>query len=111
MKDMENKWFELRYDPRLKLERPYLFVEYDQLPAPVQEEFEFACQRVCAQIPDKIKEFERKYLQIYESLKEAKDEEFFAFMDELNEISSIICDLNLLYLHIEGTYLSGSVHM
>jgi hypothetical protein len=108
---MEQRWFELRYDPRLKLKRPYLYVEYEDLPVSVQEEFEFACQRVCAQIPDRIKEFEQKYLQIYEALKEAKDEEFFLLMDQLNEISSIICDLNLLYLHIEGTYLSGSVHM
>ncbi|SFI95207.1 hypothetical protein [Thermoflavimicrobium dichotomicum] len=103
--------YEIKFDPRLKIDRPYLHVEYEQLPKQVQEEFELKCQEICSQIPDRIKSFEKEYMKKYEELKEAdEDEVFFQLTDELNEISSCICDLNLLFLHIEGAYISHSVH-
>ncbi|RAL25575.1 hypothetical protein [Thermoflavimicrobium daqui] len=108
---MESSLYEVKFDHRLKIFRPYLHVEYDQLPMQLQEEFELKCQEICSKIPDRIKCLEQEYMQKYEALKEVDAEDlFFQLTDELNEISSCICDLNLLFLQIEGAYISQSIH-
>jgi len=108
---MQTKPYEVRYDRRLKIDRPFLHIDYEELSEAEREEFELICQEICSKIPDQIKAWEQEYNNKYESLKEADDEEvFYQLTDELNEISSRICDLNLLFLYIEGTYISQSIH-
>lgn len=103
--------FELIYDERLRIQRPLLHVEYESLTPMLQSEFELLCQQVCAQIPEEIKRFEVEYLQVFDQLKDVDDEQQFLMLNEkMNDISSRICDLNLLFLHIEGTFIAYSVH-
>lgn len=108
---MSNRWYELIYDERLGIERPVLHVTYDQLTLEQQDEFEMVCQRVCAQIPPKIKLLEQAYMDCYERLKQTDgDEAFYEAMEKLNDISSRICDLNVLFLQIEGSFLASRAH-
>ena len=105
------KAFGKKFDERLQVDRPFLNVDYEQLTEEERSQFELMCQEICAHIPEKIKEFEKKYMEKFEALKEAEEEEqFLAITDEMNELSSIICDLNLLFLYIEGTYIAKSFH-
>jgi hypothetical protein len=108
---MQHSWFEFRYDERLNLPLPLLHVEYEELPEAARQEFELKCQEICSLIPERIKELERLYLARYDQLWDVENEEsFLKLNDEMNELSRTICDLNLLYLHIEGTYLDANVH-
>lgn len=103
--------YEFRFDERLGIHRPLLHVEYEELPEEVRQEFELKCQEICARIPEQIKRLEQEYLERYEALKEAEDDKsFYRLTDEMNEISKNICDLNILFLYIEGTYLASGVH-
>ncbi|MBA4492726.1 hypothetical protein ACFO25_09475 [Paenactinomyces guangxiensis] len=103
--------YEIRFDERLGIDRPVLHVDYETLSDEVQQEFEMKCQQICARIPERIKRFEREYMERFEALKEAEDDEiFFNLTDEMNEISKIICDLNILFLYIEGTFIPSSSH-
>ncbi|SEM67240.1 hypothetical protein [Lihuaxuella thermophila] len=103
--------YEIRFDERLGIDRPLLHVEYEELPEELRQEFELKCQEVCARIPERIKCLEQEYLDRYEALKEAEDDEtFYRLTDEMNDLSKTICDLNILFLYIEGTFLASSVH-
>jgi hypothetical protein len=107
---MTKALYEFRFDERLGVVRPWLHVDYEDLPPEKQHEFELRCQEVLARIPEKIKEWEQVYMNRFEALQKAEDEKaFFMINEELNDISSILCDLNLLYLHIEGTWLGANV--
>ncbi|MBD1373168.1 hypothetical protein IC620_12460 [Hazenella sp. IB182357] len=100
--------YEIYFDDRLGMNRPRLLVDYDSLSAEQQQEFELKCQEICSYIPERIKAFESRYMSYYEQLKEADDETFFLYNEEMNQISEIICDLNLLYLYIEGNFLNST---
>jgi hypothetical protein len=102
--------YTLKQDERLGIPKPVLFVEYEKLSEEEQARFELMCQTVCAKIPEAIKVFERRYMDYFERLDQVDDTAFYEIMGEMNEISSCICDLNLLYLWIEGNFLSTSVH-
>lgn len=108
---MSERWYELVHDERLRIERPVLHVAYDQLSQEQQDEFEMVCQRVCAQIPPQIKRLEQAYMDCFERLKQADgDEVFYKIMKKMNDISSQICDLNVLFLQIEGSFLASRAH-
>lgn len=102
--------YTISQDDRLGLARPVLLTPYDKLNEEEQASFELLCQSVCAGIPEAIKRFERKYMQHFDALDEVDETEFYQLMNEMNEISSCICDLNLLFLWIEGNFLSKSLH-
>ncbi|WP_091567465.1 hypothetical protein [Melghirimyces thermohalophilus] len=102
--------FSFFFDERLEVTRPLLHVEYESMPTEVRHQFELKCQQICATIPEKLKEWERRYLERFEALNQAEDEaEFDRLWEEMDRISSRIADLNLLYLHIEGKNLGANV--
>lgn len=108
---MSREYYEFVYDQRLQVNRPLLHVEYDDLPIQAQHTFELKCQEVCALIPPQIKAFEQQYMEKFDRLNQATDDkEFYQLLDEMNELSSRISDLNVLFLHIEGTYIATSMH-
>lgn len=102
--------YTLKQDERLGVPKPVLFVEYEQLSNAEQADFELLCQTVCAKIPEAVKTFEQQYMKYFDQLDQVDETGFYELMEEMNEISSCICDLNLLYLWIEGNFLSNSVH-
>ncbi|PTX53710.1 hypothetical protein C8P63_12730 [Melghirimyces profundicolus] len=98
-----DRLFHFFYDERLEVRRPLLHVNYEELPPESQHRFEMKCQEVCAEIPPKLKEWEERYMICFDALNQAEGEEDFdRIWDEMNDISSRIADLNLLYFHIEG---------
>jgi hypothetical protein len=102
--------FAFPFDERLGIPRPCLTVEYEELPLEARYRFELGCQQVVSEIPARIRSFEQRYLTLYESLSEVTSEqELDERMAEMNEISSCIADLNVLYFHIEGTYIGANV--
>lgn len=108
---MSEKLYEIRFDERLQVDRPYLNIKYEDLPEKIQQEFELKCQEICSQIPEKIKSWEQKYMFRFEELRDVEDEkDFLKLTEEMNEISSVICDLNILFLTIEGSFISSSLH-
>lgn len=102
--------YTLKQDERLGISKPVLFVEYEQLSIQEQADFELLCQTVCAKIPETIRLFEHRYMKYFDQLDQVDETGFYELMGEMNEISSCISDLNLLYLWIEGNFLSNSVH-
>jgi hypothetical protein len=102
--------YTLQQDNRLGVARPVLFVDYEQLSTEEQASFELLCQTTSAQIPEAIKRLEQQYMERFTKLDQVEEDEFYTLMDEMNELSSCICDLNLLYLWIEGKFLSSNVH-
>lgn len=103
--------FELQYDARLNIERPLLHVAYEELTEEEREEFEVLCQKVCSRIPVQIQNFEREYMKRFAELEQMEeDSQFYVLLDEMNEISSCISDLNVLFLHIEGRFLASLSH-
>ncbi|WP_124728101.1 hypothetical protein [Staphylospora marina] len=107
---MSGKPYEFVFDERLGVLRPLLHVDYESMTESQQQDFELGCQEVLAAIPEKIRDWETEYLHRFEQLQTAEDDrDFVRLSEELNRISSILSDLNLLYLHIEGNYLGANV--
>lgn len=103
--------FSFVFDPRLGLKRPCLYIEYEELTSEQQEAFELGCLQICAEIPEQIRQLERQYMIYYAQLADVADESVFDELNaKMNDLSSRINDLNLLYLTIEGTYLGANVH-
>ncbi len=102
--------FEFRYDEEINLMRPVLHVDYESLNLEERQEFDWGLQQISAQIPDRIQQFEQEYMNLYETLKSTEDDaSFFRINEEMNKVSKKISELNLLYLHIEGTHLHANV--
>ena len=105
---MADSTYEWRFDPRLNIRRLILRVDPDRLTPGERAELAVRYQEMAAQIPAQVKAFEKRYMACYEELKQAEDDEsFYALIDEMNDLSSRISDLNILYLEIEGRYLAG----
>jgi microcystin degradation protein MlrC len=103
--------YDFWHDGRLGIDRPRLHVPYEQLSEKEQHLFELRCQEICSRIPPQIKSFEREYMNCFEALNQScDDQEFEQLFNRMNDLSSRICDLNVLYLHIEGSYLEANVH-
>lgn len=108
---MSDQPYELCYDTRLQIERPYLHVRIDELSEVEREAFEVVCQQVCSRIPVQIQVFEKKYMERFTALESAEEDDmFFDLLQEMNEISSCISDLNVLFLQIEGRFLASRSH-
>lgn len=103
--------YQFHYDPLLQVDRPYLLISYEKMTVDEQEDFEVRCQEVCAYIPERIRQFEGKYMYYFDQLAHVEsDNDFERITNNMNEISSCISDLNLLYLYIEGSFLGASVN-
>lgn len=109
---MTGKRYEWRYDSRLQIERPHLRVDLEDLTMEEREEFEVMCQQACSQIPVRIQSLEKEYMEKFKVLERMEeDDDFFTLLNEMNEISSRISDLNVLFLHIEGRFLASHSHV
>ncbi|WP_044642126.1 hypothetical protein [Risungbinella massiliensis] len=108
---LANNYYQFSFDKRLQLPIPKLYCEYEKMPLEVQADFELGCQKVASQIPEQIKRCEILYMDKFQLLQEAADlDGFDTLIEAMNEISSQIFDLNLLYQTIQGEYLGANVH-
>ncbi|RXT04133.1 hypothetical protein [Ammoniphilus sp. CFH 90114] len=97
------------FDDRIELDMPVIYVPVEQWDQEETAAFFEKTQGITSQIPAKIQEFDKRYMQKYEELQH-RPESFFEIMDELNELSGKISELNVLYLRIEGTFLHAGGH-
>ncbi|HJV47495.1 MAG TPA: hypothetical protein VJ824_17390 [Bacillota bacterium] len=96
--------FEFVYDPRIELNSPIIKIPVEEWTTEDLHQFYEEAQDVTAKIPAKILEFDKIYMQKYEEL-QYRPEDLFDIMEELNELSGKICELNVLYLRLEGKFL------
>lgn len=101
--------FDFIYEPRIELEMPVIHIPMEDWEAAEVAEFYDKAQSITAKIPAKILEFDKLYMRKYEEL-QARPDDFFEIMDDLNELSGKISELNVLYLRIEGSFLHAGGH-
>lgn len=101
--------FNFIYDDRIELEMPVIYVPLEQWNPEETAEFFDKTQGISSKIPAKIHEFDKRYMKKYEELQH-QPEMFFEIMEELNDLSGKISELNVLYLRIEGTFLHAGGH-
>lgn len=92
------------YNEKLGIKTPELHVEFEEMLPSEQDELLTKARKEAAKIPDRIKQFEEIYMQTYNDL-ENYPERFFELMDQLNELSAIIFELNIWFYKIEGKFL------
>lgn len=101
--------FNFIYDPRIELDMPVIHIPMEAWEAAEIAEFYEKTQAITSKIPAKILEFDKLYMRKYEEL-QVRPDDFFEIMDDLNELSGKISELNVLYLRIEGTFLHAGGH-
>lgn len=103
----EGTKFVFEYNPKIKLKVPVLKVPLEQLNAAELSEYQYEASKLAADIPAEISQLDQVYMEKYTQLQEAKEQHFFQKMNELNIISDAICELNVLYLKIQGQFLQS----
>jgi hypothetical protein len=97
------------YDPRIEIEVPVLTKPLDSFSKEDLDSFYEQAQMISAKIPAKIQELDKRYMAKYDMLHD-HPELFFEIMDELNEISGKISELNVWFLHLEGRFIQTDGH-
>jgi hypothetical protein len=101
--------YEFMYNSRVEIDMPVIHVPLEQWDTDERAHFYEKAQTVSSKIPAKILEFDKLYMKKYDELQQ-HPEAFFEIMDELNELSGKISELNVLYLRLEGTFLHAGGH-
>ncbi|WP_134701484.1 hypothetical protein [Ammoniphilus sp. YIM 78166] len=97
------------YDRRIELDMPVIYVPFEEWNSEETAAFYERTQGITSKIPAKILEFDKRYMKKYEEL-QSRPEAFFEIMDELNELSGKISELNVLFLRLEGTFIQSDTH-
>lgn len=92
------------YDKRLGIDLPVLNVPFESLDEDERGKFFKELRAISASIPEKIKLLDEEYMEKYEELEKDIDN-FYEIMDELNDISKKISELNVWFLKIEGHFI------
>lgn len=101
--------FNFIYDDRIEMDMPVIYVPIEQWNPEDKVEFFDRTQGISSKIPSKIQEFDKRYMKKYDEL-QYHPEMFFEIMEELNDLSGKISELNVLYLRIEGKFLHSDGH-
>lgn len=96
--------FDFIYNPKLDIKEPVLYVPLNYLSATEKAEYFLEANKIAAEIPSKIQQLDKQYMQLHDELA-GNDEHFFDLFEEMNQISEKICELNVLYLRIEGHFI------
>ncbi|MBE3555350.1 MAG: hypothetical protein IMW85_10285 [Thermicanus sp.] len=100
--------FTIQYDQELGIEIPHLHVPFDQLDQREREELYVKMEEISGKIPERIRQLEHEYKEMYDRVsRENSDQTFFDGMERLNQISRLISELNILYLQMQGRYLTS----
>jgi len=97
------------YDPRIEMNMPVIYEPMEEWTSEEMAHFNDQALSITAQIPAKILEFDKRYMKKYDALEE-DPERFFEIMEDLNELSGKISELNVLYLRLEGKFLQTGGH-
>lgn len=101
--------YEFIYDTRIEVDKPVIHVPVEEWSTEDFSNFMDESQRITSKIPAKILEIDKRYMEKYEEL-QIRPDFFFEIMDELNEMSGKISELNVLYLQLEGKFLYSGGH-
>jgi hypothetical protein len=99
--------FEFVYNEEIGIEIPVLHVPFDQLSKEQLDELYHKMEQISGQIPERIRELERKYREMYDKFTESDgDKNFYEGMGKINELSRKIGELNIWYLRMQGRHLT-----
>ncbi|WP_039944531.1 hypothetical protein [Thermicanus aegyptius] len=98
--------YEFHYVEELGIEIPHLYVPYDELSEDEKEDLQVKFEEISGKIPERIQALEKEYRDSYYLFaKEPSEDAFYHGMEYLNRLSRNICELNILYLQMQGNHL------
>lgn len=92
------KKYEFRYDERLGIETPYMYVDWEQFTQEEQYHIIYRWEKIRSHIPDRVKYLE-KMIQERELKLQIEDDfqSFCQLSSEISDLASRIIDLNLWF--------------
>lgn len=105
-----NRSYEFIYDPEIEIEKPILHVPFEKLSKEDLSSLHHKMEQISGQIPERIRELERKYKEMYQQYTDQEpknDEQFYANMEQINALSRKIGELNIWYLRMQGRHLTS----
>jgi len=100
--------FEFVYNEEIGIETPILHIPYEQLSKEELDALHHKMEKVSGQIPERIRELEQKYKELYKQFTEQEsDSQFYEGMNRINELSRKIGELNIWYLRMQGKHLTS----
>ncbi len=105
-----NKGFEFVYDDEIGIEKPILHVPLEKLSKEEQSSLHHKMEQISGQIPERIRELERTYEEMYKKYTDQdpkNDQQFYENMEQINAISRRIGELNIWYLRMQGKHLTS----
>ncbi|MBE3596893.1 MAG: hypothetical protein IMW86_07625 [Hydrogenibacillus sp.] len=106
---MADAAFTFEYDERLGLRLPVLHKPYDAMTEDERARLLLILENVSGRIPERIRDLERRYLELYRQAQSEEGEAFFRIMEEASALSAAIAELNVLYWNIQGHFLTTYV--
>lgn len=106
---MDNR-FEFIYDEEIGIEKPILHVPFDKLNKEELSSLHHKMEQISGQIPERIRELERKYQEMYKKYTDQEpknDQQFYDNMEHINALSRKIGELNIWYLRMQGKHLTS----
>lgn len=105
-----SKLYEFVYDEEIGIEKPILYVPFDELSDEARTSLYHKMEQISGQIPERIRELEALYSEMYRTYTDqspASDELFYDNMEHINAISRKIGELNIWYLRMQGRHLTS----
>lgn len=105
-----NQEFEFVYDEEIGIEKPILYVPLERLSQSDRSILFHKIEQISGQIPERIRELEEQYEQMYNAYTQqepANDEQFYDNMEAINALSRKIGELNIWYLRMQGKHLTS----
>ncbi|MBE3595158.1 MAG: hypothetical protein IMX04_09035 [Candidatus Carbobacillus altaicus] len=99
--------FRLRIDARLGLALPQLTKPLDAFNEDERQALAMALETLSGLIPERLRALEGVYVRLYRNAQELEGEPFFKEMQKVVEIADTIAELNVLFLNIQGRFLTS----
>lgn len=99
------KSYEFRYDREIGIEVPEFHVPVSELSEAERDEVLHRLEQISGEIPERIRELEHSFNNLYDQSAEHDGEGFFERMEKVVDLSRRIGELHLWYLRIQGKHL------
>lgn len=98
--------FRFHIDEQIGLPLPHLIKPYEEMDHEEREALTMALEALSGLIPERLRELETTYVHLYQNAQELEGEAFFKEMQKAVRIADTIAELNVLYLTIQGQFLT-----
>lgn len=99
--------FRFHIDEQIGLPLPHLIKPYEKMHTEEREALTMALETLSGLIPERLRELEAYYVHLYQSAQELEGDAFFKEMQKAVHIADTIAELNVLYLAIQGQFLTS----